>query len=62
MATRVLDSRALLAFVKGEPAAEEVETFIEGAAPLARDRKAELATGDPAFKAVEKEVTIHWLR
>lgn len=28
---------------------------------LARENKAELVTGDPEFKAIEKEIKIHWL-
>ncbi len=32
------------------------------AAALAKKHKAELVTGDPEFKAVEKEVRIVWLR
>ncbi len=31
------------------------------AAALARDRKAQLATGDPEFKQVEAEITVNWL-
>lgn len=31
------------------------------AAALARKHRAELVTGDPEFKAVEKEIKIHWL-
>jgi len=31
------------------------------AAGLARKHKAELATGDPEFKAIEDEIKIHWL-
>jgi predicted nucleic acid-binding protein len=31
------------------------------AAALARQRKAHLATGDPEFKQIEQEVTVHWL-
>jgi predicted nucleic acid-binding protein len=31
------------------------------AAALAKERKAELVTGDPEFKAVEKEIKINWL-
>ena len=31
------------------------------AAALAREKKAELVTGDPEFKAVEKEIKINWL-
>ena len=30
-------------------------------AALARQRKAHLATGDPEFKQVEQEITVHWL-
>lgn len=32
------------------------------AAALAKLRRAELVTGDPDFKAVEKEIRVHWLR
>jgi len=32
------------------------------AAALAKAKKAELVTGDPEFKAVEKEIRIAWLR
>jgi predicted nucleic acid-binding protein len=32
------------------------------AAALAREKKAELLTGDPEFKALEKEIKIHWLK
>ena len=31
------------------------------AAALAKEKKAELVTGDPEFKALEKEVKINWL-
>ena len=31
------------------------------AAALARQHKAHLATGDPEFKQIEQEVTVHWL-
>ncbi len=31
------------------------------AAALAKDRKAELVTGDPEFKSLEKEIKINWL-
>ena len=135
MATLVLDSWALLAFYKGEPAGEAVEKLIEAAAvsgrplllsavnwaevyftmeraggravaeetaaeiailpievvgvgddlrlaqtaarlkarfklsladafgaALAMERKAGFATGDPEFKALEKEIAIRWLR
>ena len=32
------------------------------AAALAKDRKAELVTGDPEFEALEKEIKITWLK
>ncbi len=32
------------------------------AAALAKEKKAELITGDPEFKPLEKEVKIHWLK
>jgi ribonuclease VapC len=32
------------------------------AAALAKELKAELVTGDPEFKALEKEIKIHWLK
>lgn len=135
MATKVLDSWAVLAFYKGEPAGADVEKLIEVAstsgkslllsavnwaeiyytmeraggrqaadeavadlatlpidvvgvgddlklarlaaqfkashkmsladafaAALAKEKKAELVTGDPEFKALEQEVKINWLR
>ena len=31
------------------------------AAALAKDKKAELVTGDPEFKALEKEIKINWV-
>lgn len=32
------------------------------AAALAKERKADLVTGDPEFKALEREIKIFWLR
>jgi ribonuclease VapC len=32
------------------------------AAALAKEKKAELVTGDPEFKPLEKEIKIHWLK
>ncbi len=32
------------------------------AAALAKDKKAELVTGDPEFKALEKEIKVVWLK
>ena len=31
------------------------------AAALAKEKKTELVTGDPEFRALEKEIKIHWL-
>ena len=32
------------------------------AAALSKQKNAELLTGDPEFKAVEKDIKIHWLK
>ena len=32
------------------------------AAALAKEKKAELLTGDPEFKALEKEIKVNWLK
>jgi predicted nucleic acid-binding protein len=32
------------------------------AAAVAKNRKAELVTGDPEFKPLEREIKIHWLK
>jgi predicted nucleic acid-binding protein len=32
------------------------------AAALAKERRAELVTGDPEFKPLEKEIKIRWLK
>ncbi|HXG47038.1 MAG TPA: PIN domain-containing protein, partial [Methylomirabilota bacterium] len=32
------------------------------AAALAKEKKADLVTGDPDFKPLEKEIKIHWLK
>lgn len=32
------------------------------AAALAKEKKAELVTGDPEFKALEDEIRINWLK
>ena len=32
------------------------------ACALAKEKKAELVTGDPEFKEVEKEIKINWLK
>jgi predicted nucleic acid-binding protein len=31
------------------------------AAALAKERKAEVVTGDPEFKQIEPEVKVHWI-
>jgi hypothetical protein len=30
--------------------------------PLAREKKAELVTGDPEFNPLDQEIKIHWLK
>ena len=32
------------------------------AAALAKEKKAELVTGDPEFRALEKEILVAWLK
>jgi len=32
------------------------------AAALAKEKRAELVTGDPEFKPLEKEIKVHWLK
>jgi len=32
------------------------------AAALAKERKTELVTGDPGFRALEKEIKVQWLK
>jgi ribonuclease VapC len=32
------------------------------AAALAKEKKAELVTGDPEFRALEKEIKVNWLK
>jgi len=32
------------------------------AAALAKEKKAEVVTGDPEFKALEKEIKVQWLK
>ena len=34
----------------------------EKAAALAKERRAELVTGDPEFKPLQKEIKINWLK
>ena len=36
-------------------------SLADAAAALAKERKAELVTGDPEFRALEKEIKIRWL-
>jgi hypothetical protein len=35
--------------------------YVAAAQGLARQKNAELVTGDPELKAVEKEIKVHWL-
>jgi predicted nucleic acid-binding protein len=53
----------LLAEIAGEfKAAKRMSLADCFAAALAKQRKADVATGDPEFKAVEDEIKILWLR
>ena len=54
--TRVMADMA--ADFKARPKLSLADAF---AAALAKEKKAELVTGDPEFKALEKEVKISWL-
>jgi predicted nucleic acid-binding protein len=56
-ATRALADQAALF-----KAAHRMSLADAFAAALAKTRKAELITGDPEFKALAKEIKIHWLR
>src|SRR6266545_2330373 len=104
MATKVLDSWALIAFFEDEPVADTMEETSQSeaearikeiaslpieivgigddlkmtrqaaiykatyrvayadafAAALAKERRAELVTGDPEFKTLEKEIKVNW--
>jgi ribonuclease VapC len=53
--------RRLADLAAGFKAAYKLSLADAFAAALAKDRKTELVTGDPEFKALEKEIKIHWL-
>lgn len=55
-ATRALEDRA--AIFKAAHRLSLADAF---AATLAKEKKAELVTGDPEFKKLEKDVKVHWL-
>ena len=44
-----------------EVSQEAAEQKAQEIAALAKQQNAELVTGDPEFKAVEKEIKINWL-
>ena len=44
------------------PAHHRISLADAFAAALAKEKKAELVTGDPEFKAPEKEIKINWLK
>lgn len=56
-ATRALADQAALYKV-----AHKMSLADAFAAALAKERKAELVTGDPEFKPLEKEIRIRWLK
>jgi predicted nucleic acid-binding protein len=56
-ATRELADRA--ADLKSRISFSLADAF---AAALAKEKKADLVTGDPEFKAAEKEIRIQWLK
>jgi predicted nucleic acid-binding protein len=56
-ATRSLADQAAL-----YKAAHKLSLADAFAAALAKEKKAELVTGDPEFKPLEKEIKIHWLK
>ena len=56
-ATRALADQAAI-----YKAAHKMSLADAFAAALAKEMKAELVTGDPEFKALEKEIKVHWLK
>jgi predicted nucleic acid-binding protein len=56
-ATRALADQAAI-----YKAAHKMSLADAFAASLAKERKAELVTGDPEFKPLEKEIRIRWLK
>jgi ribonuclease VapC len=55
-------TRALADLAAGFKARFRLSLADAFAAALAKDMKAELVTGDPEFKALEKEIRIQWLK
>lgn len=55
-------TRSLADLAAGCKAAHKMSLADAFAAALAKERKAELVTGNPEFKPLEKEIKIHWLK
>ncbi|MBN9689622.1 MAG: PIN domain-containing protein [Verrucomicrobia bacterium] len=55
-------TRALADQAARYKAAHKMSLAAAFAAALAKERKAELITGDPEFKPLEKEIKIRWLK
>lgn len=54
-------SRALADIAADLKARYKLSLAASFAAALAKEKKAQLVTGDPEFKSVEKEIKINWL-
>jgi predicted nucleic acid-binding protein len=55
-------TRALADIAADFKASHRISLADAFAAALAKEKKAELITGDPEFKAVEREIKIGWIR
>ena len=55
-------TRALANFAADFKARFKLSLADAFAAALAKERRAELVTGDPEFKPLEREIKIHWLK
>jgi predicted nucleic acid-binding protein len=55
-------TRALADVAAGYKARHKLSLADAFAAALAKEKKAEIVTGDPEFKALEKEIKINWLK
>ncbi len=55
-------TRALADFAADFKARFKLSLADAFAAALAKEKKAELVTGDPEFKALEKEIKVTWLK
>jgi len=53
--------RQLADFAADLKARHKISVAAAFAAALTKERKVELVTGDPEFKALEKEIKINWL-